>query len=155
MPKISIEDPTIEESIRRGNSEADITNFLHGPLSLVTVAITNQINVILDLHGRRQLYGKIQAFDRSWNCIMSHTEERCVIYDEKSQTWDTEHKYLGKVFVPGYNIRSVIRPNSNKTAFCGFRCFTTEAATQTATEDWETIQDLGTIDLIEETTDKM
>ena len=59
MPKISIEDPTIEESIRRGNSEADITNFLHGPLSLVTVAITNQINVVLDLHGRRQMYGKI------------------------------------------------------------------------------------------------
>ena len=152
-PNITIEDPSIEESIRRG-SETDLTNFLQGPLSMVTVAITNQIKVILDLHGRRQLYGKIQAFDRSWNTIMSHTEERCVTYNERNRTWDTEYKDLGNVFVPGSNIRSIIRPmRHSRAAFCGFGRMNTEAATQTTNEDWGTIPDLGTIDLVKETTE--
>ena len=75
VPHITIGDQEIEAEER--------ACFLNKPLSLVTTCITNKLYVLVDLHGQRWLYCRIQAFDKEWNAIITNVQEHWLAYNKR------------------------------------------------------------------------
>ena len=82
--------------------------FNEGPLKLLTESVKNQNKVLISLRNNKKLIGRVKAFDRYFNMLLTDVKE---MWTEVGKDGKVKNKdvFKGKLFLRGDNIILVLR----------------------------------------------
>eukprot|EP01065_Artemidia_motanka_P038279 TRINITY_DN47139_c0_g1_i1.p1 TRINITY_DN47139_c0_g1~~TRINITY_DN47139_c0_g1_i1.p1 ORF type:complete len:139 (+),score=54.19 TRINITY_DN47139_c0_g1_i1:58-417(+) len=101
--------PSAEEVDRKEEEE-----FNTGPLSLLTQAIKEQSQVLINCRNNKKLLGRVKAFDRHMNMILENVQEMWTELPKpgkgkKKSRPVNKFRYISKLFLRGDSVVLVVR----------------------------------------------
>mmetsp|Transcript_4497 Transcript_4497/g.8407 ORF Transcript_4497/g.8407 Transcript_4497/m.8407 type:complete len:110 (+) Transcript_4497:137-466(+) len=95
-----------------GQSEMD--SFTTGPLSLLTMSVKSNTQVLINCRNNRKLLGRVKAFDRHCNMVLENVKE---MWTENPKTGKGQKKakpvnkdrFISKMFLRGDSVILVLR----------------------------------------------
>eukprot|EP01086_Lenisia_limosa_P003867 TRINITY_DN18610_c0_g1_i1.p2 TRINITY_DN18610_c0_g1~~TRINITY_DN18610_c0_g1_i1.p2 ORF type:complete len:113 (+),score=34.19 TRINITY_DN18610_c0_g1_i1:32-370(+) len=95
-------------------SDDEEEDFLKGPLSMLTTAVRQQNQVLINCRNNHKLVGRVKAFDRHFNMVLENvremwTEKPKANKGQKRGKAVTRDRFVSKMFVRGDSVIVVLR----------------------------------------------
>ncbi|KAJ7547552.1 hypothetical protein O6H91_08G091600 [Diphasiastrum complanatum] len=104
--------PMEEDTLNQEKTEAD--EFSTGPLSVLTMSVKNNTQVLINCRNNRKLLGRVKAYDRHCNMVLENVKE---MWTEVPKTGKGKKKakpvnkdrFISKMFLRGDSVIIVLR----------------------------------------------